>query len=72
MTIRKEIGIDRKGRPYITTKDMTPGVGLASDTFMESTKYFDNVQEAEIEYNKIRVYSEAQVRATVKQYRTSK
>jgi hypothetical protein len=72
MTIRKEIGIDRKGRPYITTKDMTPGVGTGHDTYMESTKYYDSVPEAEVEYNKIRVYSEAQVRATVRQYQTTK
>ena len=72
MTIRKEIGIDCKGRPYITTKDMTPGVGISPDTFMESTRYFDSEIEAEAEYKKIKVYSEAQVRATVRQYRTSK
>ena len=72
MTIRKKIGIDFKGRPYITTKDMTPGVGLSHDTYMESTRYYNTVPEAEAEYNKIKVYSETQVRATVRQYRTTK
>ena len=72
MTIRKEIGIDCKGRPYITTKDMTPGVGVGNDTYMESTRYFESEVEAEREYKNIKVYSETQVRATVRQYRTSK
>lgn len=69
MTIKKEIGIDRKGRPYVELRDMTPGVGLASDTFMNQTKYFDSVEDAQDFYNAEKVYTVAQVRATVSQYK---
>lgn len=66
MTIKKEIGIDTNGIPYVTEKDLEPG--LFRDSVVESLKHFDTVHEAQAYYDSVKVYTETFVRAQLKRY----
>lgn len=72
MNIRKDIGRNRNGRPFVDLIDMEPGIGNQEDKYITSRKYFNTIEEAKKFYEETEIFTETQVRAQVKQYKEAK
>lgn len=59
--IRKEIGTDKFGRPYVQTKEID--YRSFSDKYIEQIKYFPNESKARAYFDSINVERESLARA---------